>query len=348
MVAGRNDGGQTLEQYLTRAAWKQQLDSEYQQTSARITQGYSRLLRGLQGDITALTSAIADTHAANDGLQPKDVTRLRELDALKSRIENELTLFGGQVVSESASSETAARALGIEAAADMINAQSRGVLASALNRPDPRAIEIAGMYADSPAFRANWSAFGTNAAQAFADFLVTGVAQGKNPRTIARLISKWLAVPLAWALNAVSTAQLWGYRSSSHETYQRNPRVLDGWMWIATLDGRVCMCCLNQHGTIHKLEEKLNGHHRCRCTPVPIIKGAEWPKTIKSGRDWFAEQAPDVQKGIAGGALLNALNAGAITWEQMSQPYQNDVYGEMLRQPSLISLLGEEAPQYYD
>jgi hypothetical protein len=45
--------------------------------------------------------------------------------------------------------------------------------------------------------------------------------------------------------------------------------------------------------------------------------------------------------------MFEAWRAGAVGWREMSQRYTDPVYGEMLRAPSLKSLLGNDAKAFY-
>src|SRR5688572_23022722 len=221
------------------------------------------------------------------------------------------------------------------------------IIASAWNRPDPAALVNLVNYVDGDAFRAGVNSFGTNAAQSVADTILTGVAQGKGPRAISNILQNWLSLPAAWADNTVRTVQLYSYRTANHATYAANSDVLDGWVWLASLDDRCCISCISQHGTTHPLNETLNDHHAGRCSPAPLVKGSRWHKDMQSGQDWFETLPESQQRAQMGGAMFEAWRAGAVGWREMSQKYTDPVYGEMLRAPSLKSLLGSDAKAFY-
>ena len=108
------------------------------------------------------------------------------------------------------------------------------------------------------------------------------------------------------------------------------------------------MSCVSKHGRIFQLNEILNDHHRGRCAPIPVVKGSGWVRGIQTGPDWF-ESLPqeDQQAVMKNQAMYRAWQDGAISWGDMSASYQDEVYGEMIREASLSGILGPDAAKYY-
>ena len=48
-----------------------------------------------------------------------------------------------------------------------------------------------------------------------------------------------------------------------------------------------------------------------------------------------------------GGAMFDAWRAGEFRFGELSVRYDDAVYGDMLREASLVGLLGERAEAYY-
>lgn len=343
----------SVQQIIDRADWRRTLERDYQDSARRLLAAYTRTLPQIRGAMGDFNQRVDEWTAANpdERLSAGDVQNFREYADLLRRIEIEMRDFGAVIRNESGVLQTSGVATGADAAQGMASAAAgnlRQIVTTAWNRPDPAALERLINYVDGAAFRQKTTAFGENAVQNIADVILTAVAQGKNPRTIAQMLNSWLAVPYAWAENTARTVQLYSYRGASHASYLANSRVLDGWVWYAALDTRTCLSCISQHGRKYPLTASLNDHHQGRCTPVPIVKGSTWPDLIISGPNWFASQSPAYQQTQMGGALFRAWKNGAIGWNDMSQPYQDDVYGTMLREASVSGVLGQsDAKQYY-
>ena len=250
--------------------------------------------------------------------------------------------FAAIAQNESAALSQNAVQMGLFSAEDMAAAsagQSRELVMGMWNRPDPAALQQLVGYVDSDAMRSKWATFGANAGQNFADVVLAGVAQGQNPNAIARLVSNWMNVPLAWAANSVRTVQLYSYRKAAHETYRQNSDIVTGWVWGASLDSRVCLHCLSQHGTFHTLDEELISHHSCRCAEIPVVRGTSWVDDFQSGQDWLAEQPPATQRELMGKGVFEAWKAGKFDLSDVSVEYHNDVYGTMQRAKTLGELV---------
>lgn len=341
-----------IRQIIDRADWRTTLERDYTDTAGRLQDAYKNILPQLRGSAGAFTQQLTDWQRANpnDTLSTGDIPNMTSYQELLTRVEIELRGFGEQIRAESANLQSRAVGIGLDAALDLTTQTTPGleaIIGTAWNRPDPLALQTLINYVDSAAFQTNAAQFGANAAQSIADVILAGVAQGKNPRAIASLISTWYSVPYAWAENMARTTQLYSYRGASHAAYAANSDVLSGWMWYAALDTWTCMSCIHQHGKQFPLTESLNDHHRGRCVAVPVVKGSTWPSLIITGENWFNSQSPARQQAQMGGALYRAWKAGAIAWNDMSVKYQDSVFGEMLREVTVSGKLGKKAAQQY-
>lgn len=174
--------------------------------------------------------------------------------------------------------------------------------------------------------------------QSVIDAILNGVVSGFNPRRTARLVQDSFGRGLADALRFVRTAQLWAYREASRASMVANQDVLEGWVWSAHFDDRVCMSCVVMHGTIHPVDEALNDHHNGRCAPIPLVKG--FPNPVdQTGIDWFLAQPEATQKQLMGPGKYQAWQDGAIQLDQLTAERVDDVYGVMRGEPSLKQLL---------
>ena len=133
---------------------------------------------------------------------------------------------------------------------------------------------------------------------------------------------------------------IWSARTAQHATYRANSNVVREWMWWAALDPRTCLACIGQHGSIHSLDETLNDHHQGRCTALPVVVGTTWAETVITGPQWFAA-LPEARRYEQDGApreMITELANGRLSFADVTGSYQDSVYGEMIRQKSLVAV----------
>jgi hypothetical protein len=339
-----------LDTVILRGDWRQRIVRENEALARRLQTAYARTLPRLRAEIDGLTQRMVELHEINDGLNAQDVRGLRQWNSLLAAIEAENRDFAVITRNETAQGQQRAIRAGASAAQEMAQSTSGRLgpaVAAAWNRPDPAALEQLINYVDGPALRTEFAQFGERAADQFADVTLAAVAQGKNPRAIARIMEMWLGVPYAQAENLARTTQLWSYRSATHAAYRANSEIVTGWLWYSAADARACISCWDQHGSVHPVNEMLADHHRGRCVPVPIVRGTRWADDFESGPERFERLGAEQQRQIMGPGMHAAWRAGAVNWRDFSRPHQDNVFGEMLRAASLRELLGDEARRYY-
>jgi len=220
-------------------------------------------------------------------------------------------------------------------------------------------------------------------AQAAEDALVQGIVLGYNPRKIAPMIRDALGVQLNRALTISRTEVMRAQRIATAESYKANADVIKGWRWQAALTGNTCPVCLSLHGSEHPITEVQKGHINCRCTSVAITKsweelGAEYgvdfsgvekagpsfadvakkygitPEQQRtyanrklSGEAYFRSLSAEEQRAILGPSKWLAWKDGKFGFDALSRKTYSAVWGEGVRQASLVELLGEaEAKRY--
>ena len=120
-------------------------------------------------------------------------------------------------------------------------------------------------------------------------------------------------------------------------------------MWVASLDTRTCGLCLGMHGTEHLLDEELDSHVSCRCSPAPLTRswselgfGDDIPETsldVGSGEEWFAKQPETVQRRVLGPGKLVEYQAGRLKLGDLAQTTVDPVWGPGLREKPLRDLV---------
>lgn len=338
--------------------FKRQVLANEQTAANRLTQAYTRAYARLGNSIAALEERIA---AEGGSLSRTDARQLAALRSLQQQTVDEINRFSVYADTEISN-----------AASNMIQlggAHSRGLVAAHFpNGPAQRAIvarfdmlpvesieTMLGFLSDaSPLRSALVGRLGPLVAQRMGDALVDGIATGMNPREVARLVRRELGVGLTWALNTARTAQLWSYREATRANYMANGDIVGGWTWYAEIGSpRTCMSCIAKHGTRHAVDEVLNDHHGGRCTAIPTLQPAIAKRfgltepTVETGEAWFARQPEATQRARMGPSMFAAWKAGAIEFGQLSAPYEDAVYGTMVREATLEGLLGERAREFY-
>jgi SPP1 gp7 family putative phage head morphogenesis protein len=211
---------------------------------------------------------------------------------------------------------------------------------------------IVGFLSTGSPLRTRIGQLGKFYADDISDKLVEAIALGYSPNKaagdIAPLLAKVMdtskgsfASVLATAVRMTRTAQLYTYREASRANYNANSDVVSGWQWYASLDERTCPACFALHGSIHELDEVLDGHYHCRCTPLPVILGN--PLVAENaGTDWFENLSEAQQRESLGKGAFDAWQEGKFDLTALgSKQAPDDVYGQMHVTPSLKELVGE-------
>ena len=205
---------------------------------------------------------------------------------------------------------------------------------------------------DSPLTAKLDTMFGQAVSQQVGDHIVDGIAAGMGPRRIARLLDKnitgGLGTGLGWAMSTVRTAQVKSYQIANHATYAANKDIVPEWIWWAELGSdRTCMSCVAQHGTVHPYTEVLNDHHQGRCAPIPKtitykdlgLDVPEFVEPVQTGEDWFNAQPEATQRQLMGPGKYDAYKGGKFGFKDLSRPYSDPVYGELLGEAPLKELV---------
>jgi len=319
---------------------------------------YKLVTNRLEDKLSGLMSQI-EALEAQGTLTPNNIKNLAVWPSLLNQLQDEVTKFGGFVDTHN----TLAANKSIDLASNhsqlltAVNFQDKPDLTKAFNatwdKLSTEAIQtlLGFLQPDSQLHTNLTSTLGSSATENFVNKLLEGIALGYNPRKINALINQTLGEPLTWSLNTVRTTQLYSYREATRANYIANSEIIGGWRWYAALDGRVCLSCVNKHGSIHSIEEGLNDHHSGRCTQIPLVKNAKQfgltDPEIEIGEDWFNRLPETQQVQRMGEAKYTAYKAGEFRFDDLSEEYQNDTFGLMIKEASLLGILGDRAERYY-
>lgn len=211
--------------------------------------------------------------------------------------------------------------------------------------PDPEAVAALVNFSDGDAWANEIKRYPQLSVRAVQDMAIRGIVNGMSPLRVARMIRESAeSVPAHYANTLMRTLQLQSYRTATATYHQANSDIISYVVRIATLDNRTCLSCIALHGTQLPVGARVNDHHNGRCTSVAVIKGRE--RTITTGLDWFDAQPEERKREIAGNANYEALSAGAVRLNDFVARYDDPVFGQMIGEASLVSILGSDATQY--
>jgi len=314
---------------------------------------YGTVWQQLQNDVQKLQQKVDDMRAAGDEPSIGTIWQLDSTKRLQYQATEELlkfTRFANQSITQS--QREAILAAMRNAPALITAAFPPGTaIGIAFRKLWPEAIEamIGTLLDGSPLMDLIRAAVG-EAADDFAEALVTGLVKGLNPRELARIIRSEFGMGLTRALRIARTEQLRAYRTATLQSYQ-DSNVVTGWERHAVLDERTCIACIELDGKRYKLDEPMDDHVNGRCVMLPVtltyremgLDVDEPDFSRELGRDWFARQDEGTQRGVLGNGMYDAWQEGLFGLSDVPQLRVDPVWGNSWQVASLGSLIGEGA-----
>lgn len=269
--------GREAEIYKAAQRFRNGLLNREETAVSRVSRAYRASTAQIIRELEALELRLAEREAAGEPLADAALAmrdRLESLiDQLRGRL-GELSPDGVRIVSE-----------GQQMALEFVNAET-GKLILASTGDKTRAAEILGTFDSLPeeainefvGFASDGSPLATlfdSIAQeipaALEQTLAAGIAQGRNPREVARDMRSIADLSRRRAETIARTEMIRAAREGQRVIYESSPAVT-GYRRVATQDARVCLACLALSGTLHKTSEILPSHPNCRCVMVPVTK----------------------------------------------------------------------------
>lgn len=206
---------------------------------------------------------------------PAQIQRLKRYGILLDDIREELARYSAYTQVELSTAAREAIRLG-EGNARLLTAASLGdaALASQLNRINPVAIEkLLGFLTPGGELFKRLDGMPNYTADQVANAILEGVGLGKNPKAIAKAITKTFGMALTDSMRTTRTVQLWAYREANRASYLANSDVVRGWIWYADV-AKACPACMAMHGTEHGMDESLDDHFNGGClVPETLVSG---------------------------------------------------------------------------
>lgn len=213
-------------------------------------------------------------------------------------------------------------------------------------RPSPGAVAELVNYTSSPEWIGKLDRYGRGVPKIVNGMAQRGIISGWNPRRVAREVRRSTnQLPASYANTMMRTLMNTSYRDASAAQRAANGHIVEYHVRIATLDDRTCMACIALDGKVLRNEERVHDHHNGRCTSVPKVRGVALP-AWEPAQKWFDSQPVEQQERQMGKAQYAAFRDGAIRWDDMHQPYDDDTFGPMVAQASLKGMLGDRAAEY--
>lgn len=220
--------------------------------------------------------------------------------------------------------------------------------------PDSAMRSLVGFLADGSPLDYKFAGLAVDTVAGIKRTFAAGLAQGWNPRKIARTIQREFNGALANALTTCRTETMRAYRTASHETYRANDDVVKGWIWSCAHQARTCAACWGMDGTFHKLTERLVDHPNGRCVATPVT--TTWaeilgkPTTAKetgvSRKGWnpedkFKELPEEDQRRILGKRRYELWAEGKIGLRDLPVKERSKVWGDHYRPKTVREIEAE-------
>lgn len=222
-------------------------------------------------DLDALQERIALARAQGRTVSPAWLYQEQRYRDLLANVAQQAERYGGAAAATVTDAQAWAAGQGAQDAMASVGA-SAGVRVDALTPPVGNVATAAGFLADGSPLTALFAGSGTATAFAARDVLVTAVATGWGADRTARALRDAVGLTHTRAVTVARTELHRVYREATRATYQANRDVVTGWTWRAALDRRCCTGCMAMDGTVHDVDERLDGHPRCRCAMVPLTR----------------------------------------------------------------------------
>jgi hypothetical protein len=331
-----------------------QLEQQDGKVLDRLISAYGKSYSRLTPEIDALIEKM-EADLASGKLTKETVAKSAAFKNLIREVDRELSDYSGYLKTEAATAADAAGRSGLSggkllmlaALADALGVGIADVPREAVKSAPPDALAFLADYLrkDGPLYQRIDGLSGYHAEQ-IAEGILERVAQGLNPREIAKDITDLYGMGLSDSLRMARTTQLYSYRQAERFVQVANADVLQGLVWCAELDDLTCLSCVALHGTVFPVGEICDDHHNGRCALLPWAVGAENP-IGKTGEDWFKEQSEATQKSSMGESKYNAWKEDKFTFDKLSTTREDEVFGQMRGEASLKDIIGQEEAQTY-
>lgn len=327
------------------AAFRARLGDLEDGAVASLTRGLLDVDRRIAAELERVTGRIEE--ALEAGREPGISFRhdRGRLALLRRQVDAELRRYGGRVLEATNVLTVQAADEAIAFSRDFVRAAARDLglpgadtfgVAPLLQRD--RLVEAVANTTAGP-LRELAASFGEEGAERVVAGLVQGAALGENPLRTARRIRADVVETYRGRSRLIARTEAQRVaREVSRQRYERDPAV-GGWRWLSSTDRRTCPACFAMHGSLHPVEETLDGHPGCRCTMVPVLRaelrGLGTEPLIRPGEELFAELPDDAKLAVLGPSKLEAYQDGRVNLAAFAERRHSERWGSHVRASSL-------------
>jgi hypothetical protein len=322
------------------------LDKQDEAALRQIIEAYRMIYSRLGGRIDALIQAAQNV----ENLTGPKLMRLQQYANLEEQLTRELSQFQVYLDTQVSAAARAALIRGDQDAYRLLRGivGGRDFIRANFGRMPMEAVQtlIGFLQNDSPLYRAIRKLAKYHVDEILQG-LIEGISLGDSPRTVARklaeLFSEGMGRGLTDALRIARTAQLYSYREATRANFILNDDVVSGWVWMADMGGDPppCMACTVEHGTIHPLDELLDGHQNCRCAMVPVVLGQNPVEGMQTGEDIFNSLSEAEQRARMGKGAYEAWREGKFSLGDLVRQSEDATWGSVKTVTPLKDLVGE-------
>ncbi len=323
--------------------YRAQLARHETEAEQALSEAYQRAEAALQPQLARLYQQMATRLADGEGIPLWWLMEDGRLATIKQFITSQMNHYG----SVSQITVQQLQLSGLTLAREAALAQLSAILPNGLNwqfaPPPASAIEqlVGATQAGSP-LADLFSGFGAEAAANAEQALINGVSLGESVADVARSLQQALEVERTRALTIARTEMLRSYRGGNLATFQANDDVCGQWRWCASKSGRTCAACLAMDGTLHSLDESMDSHVNCRCSPSPVPVDVAFQTPYQSGEDWLSGQTESVQRTVLG-AKYAGWKQGDFSLQDMVGYHHSAQWGSSIYEKSLRQLQKKKA-----
>lgn len=280
-------------------------------------------LARIQRRLDHVTRLIESTQAAGGDVSPAWLYRQERFKTLIATIRVELAQVSGKA-SIVAERQAELAALGVTHGIELMAAS--GIVGDFL-RSDPEAFkEIVALLSDASPVTRLFQEFGPEAVSWARRAFAEGLAEGSNPRKIARKLREQIDLTKRRSETIARTETLRAYRTAHQRVYEENRDVVTGVIVSSSRDSRTCPLCLAQDGKILAHAEQFATHPMCRCALLPFVQG--YTPDRGTGEDWLRKQPAAHQRFLLGPSRLELWKNGDFTLPQFITYTTDPVWGK--------------------
>lgn len=298
--------GRESELYRAAQSYRNALIRREDAAVSQMREIYGEAMVQLRRELEALDRRLADREESGEPLADAALAMRSRLESLIDQVQGKLADLspeavriasdGQQTALEFVNSET--NALLYASTGDAKRAAE--VIAAFDALPQEALQSFVGFSSDGSPLAVLFDSIAQDVPSAMRFTLSSGIAQGRNPRAVAKDLMMLADLPARRAETIARTEMIRAAREGQRTLYEGSPAV-QGYRRVATQDARVCTACLALSGTEAKTSEIMPSHPNCRCVMVPVTPslaqitgdpsipdlrpGAVTPETIMRGLD---------------------------------------------------------------